>query len=237
MPKNMRLFLSFVGLVVGIFYLTRLSEVKSQREVLLKKFFSIELQQQQNWSWQNQEWSFVKDFKSVIQKNSVWFILKSFDLSGNKEQVSYSVILLKNQQVAQSQLHFLLESSKEDIKFEIKKISDQNEALFFIEKKCQTDFCTEYLKVYSLFPEEVKEIGNITLSASNLISCKKDKKPCFEYFGKYFLEKSKSNSQYNIKVIFSGFEEDPSGKSKGIEPEMYIFENGKYISETFKKYH
>lgn len=237
MPKNMRLFISFVGLVVGIFYLTRISEVKSQREILLKNFFSIDFHQQQNWNWKNQEWSFVKEFKSSIHKNAVWFILKSIDSLGNKDQASYSLMLLRKQQVTQNQLHFLEAPLAESIKFEIKKISDQAEALFFIEKKCQPDFCTEYLKVYSLFPEDVREIGNVILSASNLISCKKDKKPCFEYFGKYFLEKSKSSSQYNIKVTYAGFEEDQSGKSKAIEPEIYIFENGKYISETFKKYH
>jgi hypothetical protein len=70
-----------------------------------------------------------------------------------------------------------------------------------------------------------------------LLTCKKDKKPCFEFFGSHQLQTTKTNSVFDIKVSFKGFEEDPQGKAKQLDPEKYIFENGKYISETFKKYH
>lgn len=236
MPKNMRLLLSFIGLVLGIFYLNKLSDVKSKREEFLKNVFSIDSQVTDSWQWEDKKWSFFHDFKSQTQRNGVWYFLLSTSTT-TSDTNQYSLVLYKDKKAQQSNWNFLSLPKTENVKFEIKKISDKLEALFFTEKKCQTDFCSENLKIFSIYPEDFKEIGNISLSASNLLTCKKDKKPCFEFFGTHLLQTTKTNSVFDIKVSFKGFEEDPQGKAKSLDPEKYIFENGKYISETFKKYH
>lgn len=235
MPKNMRLFLSFMVLVVGILYLNKFSDVKSKREDFLKNVFSINFQVVDGWDWQGKKWFFFHDYKSQIKQNGVWFFLRSESQDSLNNQ--FSLIYYKDKKALQSNWDFLTLSKTEDVKFEIKKVSDKSEALFFTERKCQKDFCFENLKVFSVFPEDFKEIGSISLSASNLLTCKKDKKPCFEFYGTYQLQPTKNNSIFDIKVSFKGFEEDLQGKSKTLEDEKYVFNNVKYISETFKKYH
>lgn len=238
MAKNWRLISSFLGLVFIIFLLTKYSKITSQREVLLQKLFNINQQVDESWLWQNEKWSFYYDAKSLMQKKSVWYVLRSEDPEGASTEARYSVVNLKNGEVFLKHLALFKLDKNEKPKFEIKKISQNTEALFFVEKSCQKDFCSEMLKVFSLEPETVLEIGNIPLSASNLLTCKKENKPCFEYYGTYLLEKSnRGSSEQNIKITFKGFEEDSSGKAKPVESENYIFENGKYFSESFKKFH
>lgn len=238
MAKNWRLISSFLGLLFIIFLLTKYSKITSQREVLLQKLFNIYQQADESWTWQNERWSFYYDAKSLMHKKSVWFVLKSEDLEGLSSESKYSVVNLKNGEVFLKHLALFRLDKNEKPKFEIKKITQDTEALFFIEKSCQKHFCSEMLKVFSLTPEAVLEIGNIPLSASNLITCKKENKPCFEYYGTYSLEKgNRGASEQNIKISFKGFEEDAAGKTKSVESENYIFENGKYLSESFKKFH
>lgn len=238
--KNLRLFLTLILLVVGIYYLTKISNLRSQREVLLAKHFAMESSQiplDGEWTWQNKRWSFYYDVKSVINKNTVWFILRSKDINSEPSQFSYNLIQLKSGQTGIQAPEFMKLDQTSKPKFEIRKISSTQEALFFTEKNCQNDFCAETLKVYSLDSAELKEIGNIPLSASNLLNCKKLKTPCFEYYGRYSLDKTNKNNHNDIKVIFKGFEEDMNGQMKEISSENYHFENGKYISESLKKYH
>lgn len=240
MSKNFRLLLSLVLLAVGVFYLNKMSDVRSKREDFFKNVFSIDKQVMDTqavdtWEFEGKKWSFFHEYKSQFQKGGVWFFLKSEQPNGADSQ--FTLIYYKNQKALQSNWGFLTLPKTENIKFEIKKISDKSEALFFTEKKCQPDFCFENLKIYSLFPEDFKEIGNISLSASNLLICKKEHKPCFEFFGSYLLQKAKNNSVFDIKVSFKGFEENLQGQSKPVDSEKYIFDNGKYVSETFKKYH
>lgn len=256
MGKNWRLFLTFCSVVFLAFYINRFSNFSSQRELLLKNLFSIEVPLLKEWTYQDQLWTFYYEAKSLINKNSVWFVLKSTplnlkdlkdseDLKSSKDSKidvdksrdSFSIVNQKEGQILSKYMDVFQLDSKQKPKFELKKISSQEEALFFVKKRCENDFCSEDLKVFSLGLDKIIEIGNIPLSASNLLTCKKEKLPCFEYFGQFTLLKNSTKPHYDIQILFKGYEEDSMGKPKPIPSELYSFENGKFQSETLKNFH
>ncbi|MBN8535539.1 MAG: hypothetical protein J0M15_00675 [Deltaproteobacteria bacterium] len=253
MGKNWRLFLTFCSVVFLAFYINQFSNFSSQRELLLKNLFSIEAPLLKEWTHQDQLWTFYYEAKSLINKNSVWFVLKSTPLSlkdskdladskdskvdVDKNKDSFSIVNQKEGQILSKNMEVFQLDSKQKPKFELKKISSQEEALFFVKKRCENDFCSEDLKVFSLGVDKIIEIGNIPLSASNLLTCKKEKLPCFEYFGQFTLLKNSTKSHHDIQILFRGYEEDSMGKPKPIPSELYSYENGKYQSETLKNFH
>lgn len=247
MGKNWRLFLTFCSVVFLAFYINQFSNFSSQRELLLKNLFSLEAPLQKEWTYQDQLWTFYYEAKSLVIKNSVWFVLKStpLDLKDandskiivSKNSDSFSIINQKEGQILSKNTDVFQLDSKQKPKFELKKISSKEEALFFVKKRCENDFCSEDLKVFSLGLDKIIEIGNIPLSASNLLTCKKEKQPCFEYFGQFTLLKNATKPHNDIQIFFRGYEEDSMGKSKPIPSELYSYENGKYQSETLKNFH
>ncbi len=244
MGKNWRLFLTFCSVVFLAFYINQFSNVSSQRELLLKNLFSLEDPLQKEWTYQDQHWTFYYEAKSLINKKSVWFVLKSTPLTSKDSKTnsdqnidSFSIINQKEGQILSKNMDVFQLDSKQKPKFELKKISSQEEALFFVKKRCENDFCSEDLKVFSLGLDKIIEIGNIPLSASNLLSCKKEKQPCFEYFGQFTLLKNTTKPHHDIQVLFRGYEEDILGKPKPIPSELYSYENEKYQSATLKNFH
>lgn len=225
-------------MIFTVVVLNRFSQTSSQRELLLKKVFSVDgIPASGEWPWGNQKWTFYKESKSFVFKNTLWFILKSENNETPTNYYSYSLIQFQKGEVLFKEMPFLNFDKNFTPKFELRKISSEVEGLFLVREDCQLDFCKEILSVYSVANNQLLEIGRILLSDSNLSNCKLQNTQCFEFKGTYQLEKHPGSTFQNIRVMFKGFEENQKKETQKIADEVYTFENGKFVSESFKKYH